>query len=83
MTLKMLSKPVRGSSDPLESSRTRPTPAEEYNAVLSRKQDHVQKSESDKNRDVPVECDAEQASVMGEAERPAPPSEKPEASGSF
>ena len=64
---------------PLASSRTLPSPDPERPSVLPRKQD--QKSKSDKNHSVPpVEPDLEQASVIGEAERPQPPSEKPEAS---
>ena len=82
MTSKTSSKTVRRTSGPLASSHSRPAPVEEHKAVpyKTRDQDQDQKSESDKSRTVPVERDVDQASVLGEAERPLPPSEKPEAS---
>lgn len=79
MTSKTLQTTVRRMPAPLASSRTHSAPDPERPSVLPRKQD--QKSESDTNHRVPpVEPDLEQASVIGEAERPQPPSEKPEAS---
>ena len=80
MTSKTSSKTVRRTSGPLASSHSRPAPAEKHKAVPYKTRDQDQKSENDKSRTVPVERDVEQASVLGEAERPPPPSEKPEAS---
>ena len=80
MTSKTSSKTVRRASGPLASSHSRPAPVEKHKAVPCKTRDQDQKSESDKSRTVPVEPDVEQASVLGEAERPLPPSEKPEAS---
>lgn len=78
MTSKTPPTTVRRMPAPLASSRTHSDPDEERHSVLPRKQD--QKSESDRSHGVPpVEPDLDQASVIGEAERPPPPSEKPEA----
>lgn len=63
----------------LASSRLHLAPDQQHHSVLPRKQDP--NSESDRtHRAPPVEPDIDQASVIGEVERPQPPSEKPEAS---
>ena len=78
MTSKTPSTTVHRMPAPLASTRTHADPDQERPSVLPRKQD--QKSKSDRNHGAPpVEPDLEQASVIGEAERPQPPSEKPEA----
>jgi len=66
---------------PVGSSRPHAEPASAQNPFLPRKQHQDHESESEKHHGAPAdERGAEQASVMGEAERPPPPSEKPQAS---
>ncbi len=80
MTSKTPSTTVRPMPAAPASSRPRAAPAPEHNPVLPRKQRPDHESESEKDHGAPpAERGAEQASVIGEAERPQPPSEKPEA----
>lgn len=81
MTLKIPSMAVHRMPAPLASSRTYPAPDQAQNPLHPRKhrQDHESENETH-HRAPPAERGAEQAGVIGEAERPQPPSEKPEAS---
>ena len=81
MKLQMPSRTACTTPAPPATSRPRPARAHEHQSVLPAKHEQNYKSESDKvRRTHPIERDAEQASVIGETERPPPPSEKPEAS---